>query len=150
MVAILRAQPDARPIVQPEPPFLWLFHWHFKPLTPPQTFHTLVIHSASLHLSARLQPDGSHIDRTGASARSYPRPSVLRQHALVATDVAWIGAGPIRGKHDALKLRTDYAHDRCRHGDARGSEVSRCGLLQDQLIQCQVRNCTPKTLVLFL
>ena len=44
MIAILGAQPDARPIIEPEPPFLRLFHGHFKPLTPPQTFHTFVIH----------------------------------------------------------------------------------------------------------
>ena len=35
MVAILWTQSDARPIVHPEPSFLWLFHWHFKPLTSP-------------------------------------------------------------------------------------------------------------------
>ena len=31
-------------IIEPEPPLLWLFHWHFKPLASPQAFHTFVIH----------------------------------------------------------------------------------------------------------
>ena len=30
--------------IQPEPPFLWLFHWYFQPLTSPQVFHRFVIH----------------------------------------------------------------------------------------------------------
>ena len=30
--------------IQPEPPFLWLFHWYFQPLTSPQAFHRFVIH----------------------------------------------------------------------------------------------------------
>ncbi|AHD03247.1 hypothetical protein METH_17470 [Leisingera methylohalidivorans DSM 14336] len=47
MVAIPGLQTDARSIVQPEPPLLWLFHWHFKPLTPPQAFHAFVIHLPS-------------------------------------------------------------------------------------------------------
>ena len=35
MIAMLRPEPDARSIVQPEPPFLWLFHRHFQPLSSP-------------------------------------------------------------------------------------------------------------------
>jgi hypothetical protein len=31
-------------MVHPEPSFLRLFHGHFQPLTPPQTFDTFVIH----------------------------------------------------------------------------------------------------------
>ena len=30
--------------IQPEPPFLWLFHWYFQPLRSPQAFHRFVIH----------------------------------------------------------------------------------------------------------
>ena len=44
MILIFRAQPDARSVIHPDPPFLGLFHWHFKPLAPPQTFDTFVIH----------------------------------------------------------------------------------------------------------
>ena len=46
----------------------------------------------------------SHIDRTGASARSYQRPGDLRQHAPLAIDAAWIGAGSERDKPVAQKL----------------------------------------------
>ena len=55
MVAVLRTQPDTGPIVQPEPSLLWLFHWHFKPLTPPQPLHTFVI-----HLPASVSQQGSN------------------------------------------------------------------------------------------
>ncbi len=44
MVAMFRPQADARPIIEPEPSLLWLFHWHFKPLSPPQPFDTFVAH----------------------------------------------------------------------------------------------------------
>ena len=44
MILIFRTQPDARSVIHLDPPFLWLFHWHFKPLAPPQTFDTFVIH----------------------------------------------------------------------------------------------------------
>ena len=44
MILIFRTQLDARSVIHPDPPFLWLFHWHFKPLAPPQTFDTFVIH----------------------------------------------------------------------------------------------------------
>ena len=43
MVAVLRSQTDTGPIVEPEPALLRLFHWHFQPLTSPQTLHPLVI-----------------------------------------------------------------------------------------------------------
>ncbi len=55
MVAILGLQTDARSIVQPEPPLLRLFHWHFEPLTPPQTFDTFVI-----YLPARVSQKGGN------------------------------------------------------------------------------------------
>ena len=129
MIAILRTQTDARSIIQPEPPFLWLSHWHFKPLASPKTFDTLVIHSASPRLSARPRLGDSHIDRTGASTRSCLRPSVLRQHGLWAIDVVWIDVGP-NAAHSTLRNLQLTAHDdQCRHGDAKGSEVSRCSLL---------------------
>ena len=44
MILIFRTQSDARSVIHPDPPFLWLFRWHFKPLAPPQTFDTFVIH----------------------------------------------------------------------------------------------------------
>ena len=47
---------------------------------------------------------GCHIDQNRASAQSYPRPDALRQNAPLATDAAWIGAGPERDKPVAEKL----------------------------------------------
>jgi hypothetical protein len=44
MIAILGAQADTETVIEPEPSLLLLFHWYFKPLTSPQTFHTFVIH----------------------------------------------------------------------------------------------------------
>ncbi len=35
---------DAGSIIEPKPPLLKLLHWHFKPLTSPQTLDTFVIH----------------------------------------------------------------------------------------------------------
>ena len=105
---------------------------------------------ASLHLATRRQPGGSHIDRTDAPAQSCQQPSVPRRHAPVAIAAAWIDASPRHGKRDVQKPSSGCAHDQCRNVDARSSEVSRCGLLQDQFVQGQVRNRTPKALVLFL
>lgn len=44
VIAMLRPKPYTRSVIQPEPPFLWLFHWHFKPFTTPQAFHAFVVH----------------------------------------------------------------------------------------------------------
>jgi hypothetical protein len=41
-------------------------------------------------------------------------------------------------------------HDRCRHGDERGSEVSPGSLRQDQLVEGEIGNRLAKPLVLFL
>ena len=43
MIAVSRTQPDARSIVQPKSPLLRLFHWHFQPLSPPQSLNALVV-----------------------------------------------------------------------------------------------------------
>lgn len=80
-------------------------------------------------LSTRPQPAYSHIDRTGGSARSCLRANVPRQHALVVSDVVWIDVGPRRDICDAQKSSSDCVHDQYKHADAKGSEVSRCGLL---------------------
>src|SRR5437879_5964504 len=44
MVPVFRTQPDARPVVQPEPSPLWLFLWHFQPFLSPYPLYPLVIH----------------------------------------------------------------------------------------------------------
>ena len=100
MIAILGAQPDARSIVQPDPSLLWLFHWHFKPLTSPQALDTLVIHLparvsqqscyATIAISAVLACQFDHVrDQpffVNAAFRQPPlRGSVLSQHAANTT-----------------------------------------------------------------
>jgi len=45
-----------------------------------------------------------------------------------------------RGKPGARTLSTRIEHGRCRLGDARGLEVSPCGLGQDHLVQGQIGN----------
>ena len=142
MVAVLRTQPDIGSTFQPEPPLLLLFHWYFKPLTPPQTLHTFVIHLPD-SVSTGQQLGDNHIGRTDVAARSCQRSGVLLQHGFAATAAMWMDAGPEHGKHVAQILSSCYARDQCRRVDAKGSEVSGCGLLQDQLVQRQIRNRTP-------
>ena len=43
MIAVLWPQPQAGSVIQPESPFLGLFHRYFQPLTSPQAFNALVI-----------------------------------------------------------------------------------------------------------
>ncbi len=108
---------------------------------------------ASLRLVTRQPPGGSHSGRTAASSRSclrshHRKGGVLRQHAPVALDVAWTDAGPEPGN----TLTADCCAIACRAAGRReglrGS--ARSGLPQDQFVQGQVRNRTPKALVLFL
>src|SRR5919112_54757 len=44
MIGIPRPQPDARTIVEPEPPLLRLLLWHFEPLPPPDPLNPLPVH----------------------------------------------------------------------------------------------------------
>ncbi len=78
-----------------------------------QAVFTLPI-GASLRLLTRQPSGGSHTGRIAASVRSCLRPDVLRQHAPVALGVAWTGAGPEPGIHDAQKPSSGCAHDQCR------------------------------------
>ena len=64
----------------------------------------------------------------GAPTQSYQQPGAPRRHAPVAIAVVWTGAGPERGKRDAQKPSSGCGPGRCRRVDARGSEVSPCGL----------------------
>jgi hypothetical protein len=43
MVAVFWPQSYAGPVIQPKPSLFWLLHWHFQPLTSPQTLNALVI-----------------------------------------------------------------------------------------------------------
>src|SRR5690606_24575554 len=65
---------------------------------------------------------------------------------------AWSDAAPAHGISGA-PTRTSAEpseHGRCRHGDARGSEVSPRSLRQDQLVQCQISHRLAKPFVLLL
>ena len=42
MIAILRTQPNALSLIQPEPPLLGLLLWNLKPLSSPQPFNTAI------------------------------------------------------------------------------------------------------------
>ena len=44
MVGTLRAQTDARPVVEPEPPAFGLFGRDFQPLTSPDPLNALLVH----------------------------------------------------------------------------------------------------------
>ena len=39
-----RPQPDARAVIQPQPPALWLSLWHLQPLPAPDPFNALLVH----------------------------------------------------------------------------------------------------------
>jgi hypothetical protein len=47
MVGTLRPQPNARPVVEPEPPAFGLFGRDFQPLTSPDPFNALLVHRPS-------------------------------------------------------------------------------------------------------
>ena len=47
MVWTFRSEPNTRAIIEPKPAALWLFVWDFQPFTPPDAFHTLVVHRPS-------------------------------------------------------------------------------------------------------
>ena len=44
VIAVLRAQPDARTIVKPQTAAFWLFVRNLQPLAPPNAFDPLVVH----------------------------------------------------------------------------------------------------------
>jgi hypothetical protein len=44
VIAVLWAQADARPVVEPQTPAFWLLIRNLQPLTPPDAFDPLVIH----------------------------------------------------------------------------------------------------------
>ena len=56
MVGTLRAQTDARPVVEPEPPAFGLFGGDFQPLTSPDPFNALLVHRPSGATQHRRNP----------------------------------------------------------------------------------------------
>jgi len=69
--------------VQPQSPFLRLFHWHFKPLTSPQAFDTLVI-----HLPACISQQGSN-PSIAISAVLAGQLNHVRDQALLVSTSLW-------------------------------------------------------------
>lgn len=55
MPRILGAQPDARPVIEPEPTALRLLLRHFEPLPPPDALDPLAV-----HMPAGIAQQGSH------------------------------------------------------------------------------------------
>jgi hypothetical protein len=101
---------------------------------------SLTCHPASLSNAAILRyPLPSRMTVT-PPARSCPPQGVFHPRGPVVVVVAWNGAGQVRDKYDVPTGSIGYAHDQCKPDDARGLEVSPCGLGQDQLIQSQIRN----------
>ena len=56
MVGTLRAQTDARPVVEPEPPAFGLFGRDFQPLTSPDPLNTLLVHRPAGATQQRRDP----------------------------------------------------------------------------------------------
>lgn len=56
MVWAFWPEPDARPIIQPEPTLLRLLLWDFQPFTPPDPLDALVVHMPA----AVVQHPGDH------------------------------------------------------------------------------------------
>ncbi|SDX40390.1 hypothetical protein SAMN04488001_3115 [Litoreibacter albidus] len=99
MIAVFRSQSNARLIIQPKPPLLWLFHWYFQPLPSLQSFDALVIHmpasispqcsDPTIAVAAILPGQFDHIGHqsffTGTTCRHFAlRRSMLSQNAARA------------------------------------------------------------------
>ncbi len=86
------------------------------------------------------------------SVQRCPRSVAARRSDREECGAAWSDAAPVRGIHGApIRASAELCeHDRCRHGDARGSEVSPGSLRQDQLVQRQVGYRLAKPFVLLL
>src|ERR1051325_4804169 len=92
----------------------------------------------------------SHSGHTAEPTRRC-RPSVaLRPHGPAGSCAASSDAAREPHRHGARKPTARLERARCRRGDARGLVVSPGSLLQDQLVQRQVRDGTAKPAVLRL
>ena len=140
VVAVLRPQPDARSVGQPQPAALGLFGGDLQPLAPPDPLDPLVVDQPAgpaqqlgdlaIAVAAILPGQLDDVGRQPLLVVTAPRDLALRRAMLPERRT-----GATLGH---VQLRVEHA--RCRHGDARGLEVSPGGLLQDQLVQRQVRD----------
>src|SRR5690606_5056750 len=94
----------------------------------------------------------SHSGHSGGPMRRCPRSVAARRPGREEYAAAWSDAAQARGIPGAPTRASaePSEHGRCRHGDARGSEVSPRSLRQDQLVQRQIGHRLAKPFVLLL
>src|SRR5262249_49765801 len=146
MIALLRAQPNARSVGQPESTALGLLRWDLQPLASPDTLDPLVV-----DYPARLAQQFGDLAIAVAAVLPGKLDNIGRETPLVVTtarDLALCRAMPHR--RDARRHAAALGPAQCRHSDARGLEVSPSSLLQNQLIQRQIRNRLAQPAVLEL
>ena len=112
MVRALRAQPNAGPIVQPEPTFLGLFLGDFQPLPPPDPFDPFVVHMPAgvvQHPGDHATPIASELSRQLDDVIS--QPVFIRQAdghlALRRAMLSQCAAGPALGYAKGLPHMVD-------------------------------------------
>ena len=143
-------QPDARPIVQPEPSLLGLFLRDFQPLLPPDPFDPLMVHMPA----AVVQHPGNH-PISIAPKLSRQLNDVIGKLFFVRQATGYLALRGTMLTDGAAGTALRYgqepaAHDRCTGGGGRGLEVSPGGLGQDHLVQRQIRYGMPEPGVLGL
>src|SRR5262245_31701953 len=136
VIAVLRPQPDARSVRQPEPAALRLLMGNLEPLASPDTLDPLVVDEP-----AGLTQQPGDLAIAVAAVLPSKLDDVGRETLFVVTtarDLALRRAMlPERRTGAALGNMQLRSHLR-RHGDARGLEVSPRGLLQNELVQRQI------------
>src|SRR5262245_20615062 len=83
-------------------------------------------------------------------ARQYRLRAAGRRHGHAGPCVASSDAARAPHRHDARRRAAALGPAQCRHGDARGLEVSPGGLLQNELVQRQIGNRLAQPAVLEL
>ena len=151
VVRALRPEPNARPVVQPEPPLLSLLLWDLQPFTSPLAIvlgpmadkgfplDPLVVHvpasvvQQTRHHAIPIAPVlvGQLDDIVG---KTLFVGTALRDLALRGSVLAKCTAGAALGYAKLL------AHVVDAFAAAKGSEVSPCSLSQNELVQRQVRH----------
>jgi hypothetical protein len=98
----------------------------------------------SRHFVATQQSCSCHSGRTVEQVRSRRLSAV--QHLLGPAGSCAASSDVIRAPHkrDAPRYVFDLGHARRRRGDARGSVASPEGLLQNELVERQIRHCPAK------
>jgi hypothetical protein len=150
VVGALWAQADARSVVEPETPTFGLFRRNLQPLTSQDPLNTFLVH----------RPAGSTSQRRDATicvaaVLAGKLHNIGSQRRLVIglsreSCAASTGADPMHDMLVSRRCQARSSHDPRTPSGARGLEVSLCSLCQDQLVQCQVRDRSPKTTVLSL